>query len=572
MPVHNSDVAGIFNRLADLLEIDDANQYRVRAYRNAARTVNNLPRSVSDMIEAEEDLSELPGIGDDLAGKIGEIVETGHLEQLEELEQELPAELSQLMALPGLGPKRVRSLYEQLGVEDVEDLAAAAREEKIRDVPGFGKKTEQKILAQIEQREKPEQRTKLADVEQQVKPLVEYLERGDGVKKVVVAGSYRRQKETVGDIDILVTCKEGSNVSDRFVNYEDVEEVVSQGKTRCTVRMRSGLQVDLRVVAQVCYGAALYYFTGSKSHNIDVRKIAVGKRLKINEYGVFRGDDRVAGRTEEEVFEQVGLDYIEPELRESRGEIEAAQDGKLPDLIRLKDIRGNLHAHTTASDGKYSLEEMAEAARELGYEYLAITDHTKNLAMTNGLDEKRLRKQMEEIDKLNEKLDDFRVLKGSEVDILEDGSLDLDDSVLEDLDVVVCSVHTKFDLSAEQQTERILQAMDNPCMHILGHPTGRLINQRDAYEVNIERIIEAAADRGCHLELNAQPDRLDLTDVHCRLAKERGVKIAISTDAHSTSELQFMKCGVHQARRGWLEAGDVVNTRSWNNLSKLLKR
>lgn len=572
MPVHNSDVAGKFNRVADLLEIDDANQYRVRAYRNAARTVNNLPRSVADMIEAEEDLSELPGIGDDLAGKIEEIVETGELEQLEELEEELPPELSQLMTLPGLGAKRVRQLYDRLRIENIDDLAAAARDEKVREVPGFGKKTEQKILDQIEKQAKPEQRTKLADVEQEVKPLVEYLERGKGVKKVVVAGSYRRCKETVGDIDILVTCKKGSDVSDRFVDYEDVEEVVSHGKTRCTVRMRSGLQVDLRIVAEVCYGAALYYFTGSKSHNIDVRKIAVRKKLKINEYGVFRGDDRVAGRTEEEVFEQVGLDYIEPELRESRGEIEAAREGKLPELVRLEDIRGNLHAHTKASDGKYSLEDMAEAARELGYEYLAVTDHTKNMAMTKGLDEKRLREQMEEIDKLNEKLDGFRVLKGSEVDILEDGSLDLDDSALKELDVVVCSIHTKFDLSSEKQTNRILRAMDNPCMHILGHPTGRLINQRDAYDVNIERIIDAAADRGCHLELNAQPDRLDLTDVHCRLAKETGVMIAVSTDAHSTSELQFMKYGIHQARRGWLEADDVINTRSWSELQKLLQR
>ena len=572
MPVHNSDVAGKFNRVADLLEIDDANQYRVRAYRNAARTVNNLPRSVADMIEAEEDLSELPGIGDDLAGKIEEIVETGELEQLEELEEELPPELSQLMTLPGLGAKRVRQLYDRLRIENIDDLAAAARDEKVREVPGFGKKTEQKILDQIEKQAKPEQRTKLADVEQEVKPLVEYLERGKGVKKVVVAGSYRRCKETVGDIDILVTCKKGSDVSDRFVDYEDVEEVVSHGKTRCTVRMRSGLQVDLRIVAEVCYGAALYYFTGSKSHNIDVRKIAVRKKLKINEYGVFRGDDRVAGRTEEEVFEQVGLDYIEPELRESRGEIEAAREGKLPELVRLEDIRGNLHAHTKASDGKYSLEDMAEAARELGYEYLAVTDHTKNMAMTKGLDEKRLREQMEEIDKLNEKLDGFRVLKGSEVDILEDGSLDLDDSALKELDVVVCSIHTKFDLSSEKQTNRILRAMDNPCMHILGHPTGRLINQRDAYDVNIERIIDAAADRGCNLEHNAQPDLLDLTDVHCLLAKETGVMIAVSTDAHSTSELQFMKYGIHQARRGWLEADDVINTRSWSELQKLLQR
>jgi DNA polymerase (family X) len=572
MPIHNKQIAEKFSRLADLLEIQRANQFRVRAYRNAARTVASLPRDAQEMLEDGEDLSELPGIGDDLAGKIEEIVKTGELPLLKVTEQETGAELSELMKLPGIGPKRVKAIHDELDVKSLDQLKKAAEDHEIRQLEGFGRKTEEKILREIDRRKGHEERAKLSDVDPIARSLKQYLSEVEGVKKVVVAGSFRRRKETVGDLDILVTCKKDSPVTDRFVDYDEVVEVVEQGKTRSTVILQSGLQVDLRVVAEVCYGAALYYFTGSKEHNIAVRKIAQKKKLKINEYGVFKGDDRIAGKTEEEVFEQAGLRYIPPELRENRGEIEAAKKDKLPKLIERDDLRGNLHTHTKDTDGKYTLKEMAEAAKELRLEYLAVTDHSKAVAMVKGLDGRRLRKQMERIGKLNEELSGIRILKGIEVDILEDGSLDLDDDVLSDLDVVVGSIHGKFDLSKKKQTERVIRAMDHACFHILGHPTGRLINEREAYEIDIEKVMDAALERGCYLELNAQPDRLDVNGAHCKLAKEKGLKIAISADAHTKTDLQFLQFGIDQARRGWLEADDVLNTRTWGDLKVLLKR
>jgi len=572
MPIQNADIAEIFSRVANLLEIEGANQFRVRAYRNAARTVGSLPRNAADMLEAEEDLSKLPGIGKDLAGKIAEIVKTGSLDQLEELEGRTPAELNELMNISGLGPKRVSALYHELGVTNRKELKAAAEKEKIRDVEGFGKKTEQSILEELSKKEEGEKRVPLMQAEQRAAPLIDYLKNSMGIKKITVAGSYRRCKETVGDLDILVTCKKNSNVMDRFADYEDVEKVVSKGSTRSTVVLKSGLQVDVRVLPQVGYGAGLHYFTGSKAHNIAVRKRGVDRKLKINEYGVFKGKERIAGKTEEEVYEKVGLPYIEPELREDRGEIEAAEKDRLPNLVQQKDIRGDLHAHTKATDGQASLDEMAKAAKKLGYEYLAITDHSKKVTMAKGLDESRLAAQIEEIDQLNEKFEDFRVLKGIEVDILEDGSLDLSDDILKELDVRVCSVHYNQNLSQKKQTQRVLKAMENPYFNILGHPTGRIIGQRQPYDIDLEEVMKQARENGCFLELNAEPDRLDLTDTHCKMAKEMGVKVAISTDAHSPAGLEFMRFGIGQARRGWLEADDVVNTRSLGDLMKLLKR
>lgn len=572
MPIHNKQVAEKFQRLADLLEIQGASPFRVRAYRTAAQTVESLPRDAQEMLEDGEDLSELPGIGADLAGKIAVIVKTGELPLLQETERQTSTELSDLMKLPGVGPKRVKAIHEELGVESMHQLQQAAEAHKIRDLEGFGGKTEEKILREIERQQDRQQRPKLSDVDPIARSLENYLAQIDGVKQVVVAGSFRRRKETVGDLDILITCKKNSPVMDRFVGYDEVDEVVQQGETRSTVILQSGLQVDLRVVPEAAYGAALYYFTGSKEHNIAVRKIGQKKNLKINEYGVFKGDDRIAGKTEEEVFEQVGLPFIPPELRENRGEIEAAKKGRLPKLIERKDLRGNLHTHTRDTDGNYSLKEMAEAAKALGLEYLAVTGHSKAVAIAKGLDEKRLRKQMEQIDRLNDELSGIRILKGIEVDIMEDGSLDLDDGVLSELDIVVGSIHSQFDLSRERQTERVIRAMDHTCFHILGHPTGRLINERDPYPLDIEKVMDAALDRGCYLELNAQPDRLDLHYAHCRLAKEKGLKVAISADAHSKTDFEFLRFGIDQARRGWLEAEDVLNTRSWGDLKKLLKR
>lgn len=571
MPVHNADVAAIFREIADLLEIKGGNAFRVRAYRNAARTIRGLSQTVSELLAQGEDLSQLPGIGKDLAGKIERIVETGDLPLLKKLKGEFPEGLSNLLQIPGLGPKRVQTIHKKLDISSLGDLQKAAREHRIRELSGFGKKTEESILEGIEHVKERAERRRLADVEEIADSFVAYLKKTKGLKDIEVAGSYRRRKETVGDLDILVSCKRGTPIMKRFVNYEDVDKVVSQGDTGSTVLLRSGLQVDLRKVAQVSYGAALLYFTGSKSHNIAVRKIGQGKKLKINEYGVFKGKNRVAGKTEPAVYKEVGLPYIEPELREDRGEIEAAKKKRLPELITLGDIKGDLHAHTKRTDGKHSLKEMAQAAKDKGYEYLAITEHSQRVTVAHGLDARALGKQIEEIDRLNDELEGIRLLKSIEVDILEDGSLDLPDDILKELDFTVCSVHSKFNLSRKRQTERILRAMDNPHFTILGHPTGRMIGEREPYDMDMERIMKAAKDRGCFLELNAHPDRLDLNDRHCKHAKEIGLRVVISTDAHSTNDLDFMRFGVGQARRGWLEPKDVLNTRSWKPLEKLLK-
>jgi DNA polymerase (family 10) len=544
----------------------------VRAYRDAARVVGDLPHDISALVAAGKDLSELHGIGTDLAGKIAEIVETGHLTLLEETERRVPEGLLELLTLGPLGPKRVKTLYDQLGIKNFDDLAAAASSGKIGGLRGFGPKMEERLLHALEHHAKEEPRLLLPTVEAVAQDLVRHLQRAKGAGQVIVAGSYRRRKETVGDLDVLVTATRDSDVMNRFVGFEEVDEVLSHGPTRSIVRLRSRLQVDVRVVPEKSYGAALHYFTGSKAHNISVRGMGVERGLKINEYGVFKDDAQIAGRTEEEVYAQVGLPYIEPELRENRGELQAALEGRLPKLITLFDIKGDLHAHTTETDGRATLEEMAEGARAKGYQYLAITDHSKRVAMARGLDSKRLAQQVKTIDRLNQRLNGIVVLKGIEVDILEDGSLDLPNDILKELDLRVCSIHYNLNLPVDRQTERIMRAMDSPYCNIIGHPTGRLLNKRAPCAVDLERIMRAAVERGCFLELNAQPDRLDLSDVCCQLAKELGLKVAISTDAHSIANLDLMRFGIDQARRGWLEPDDVLNTRSWPELRELLRR
>lgn len=565
MPIHNSDVASTFNQIADLLSIKGANQFRIRAYRDAARTVGELSKDLTGMVRAGDDLTGIQGIGKDLAAKIKELVQTGTLGYLDELKAEVPVDLIELLKISGLGPRKVAAVHEKLGVNTLGELKEAARNRKIRELEGFGPKTEQNISEEIK-------RLKLMVADEIALPLCDYLKKIDGVKEVEIAGSYRRRQETVGDLDILVTHRKGAEVMAAFVAYDEVQKIVLQGRTRTTVLLKSGVQVDLRAVAQASYGAALHYFTGSKAHNIAVRKMGVKKHLKINEYGVFKGKKRVAGRSEEEVYRQVGLPYIPPELRENRGEIEAARNGELPALIEPEDIRGDLHAHTRRTDGHATLEEMARAAAELGYEYLAITEHSKQVTVAGGLTADELRDHLREIERVNEKLGEPLLLKGVEVDILEDGSLDLDDDILQELDFTVCSIHSRFNLSREKQTERIIRAMDNPFFRILGHPSGRLINERPPYEVDLEKVIRAAAEKNRFLELNAHPDRLDLSDVYLKLARELGVKIAVSTDAHSVESLHFMRFGVWQARRGWLEAEDVLNTRPWRELKKIFNR
>jgi len=572
MSIHNADIAAIFDEIADLLEIQGENPFRIRAYRNAARQMESMGVPAADMLAKGEDLTELPGIGDDLAAKIREMVETGKCKALEKLRAKFPPTITTLLKLPGLGPRRVKTLYDKLKIKTLEQLKAAAREHKIRELEGFGDKTEATILEALEQHAEQATRFKLAVAAQYAEPLVAYLKQSRNVKQVEIAGSYRRCKETVGDLDILATTKGASNVMDRFVKYDEVKDVLAHGETRATVRLKCGLQVDLRVVPAESFGAAAQYFTGSKAHNIEIRRLGQERKLKINEYGVFKGERRVAGDTEESVYRAVGLPWIAPELRENRGEIEAAHKDKLPELVELSDLRGDLHAHTTATDGHHTLKEMAEAAKARGLEYLAITEHSRRLTVAHGLDPHRLRKQMEEIDRLNEQLKGFTILKSIEVDILEDGSLDLPDDVLAECDLVVGAVHSKFHLPRAKQTTRILRAMERPCFSILAHPSGRLLEAREPYDVDMLKIVRQARERGCFLELNAHPERLDLLDIHCQMAKDEGVLVAISSDAHRLQDFDNLKYGVGQARRGWLTKADVLNTRPLRLLRPLLRR
>src|SRR5512135_1182791 len=575
MPIHNNDVAEIFDKLADLLEIKGENQFRVRAYRNAARTVSSLSRNVGDLAKEEKGLDGIPGIGKDLAEKIRTIVATGQLPLLEDLLKEMPASLSTLMKVRGLGPKKIATLYKELKVASLEDLKKAATEGKIHELAGFSAKTEQAILEGLGQTKitaRGPDRFKRAVAEQIVTPLFEALKKAPGVEEIEIAGSYRRWAETVGDVDILVAAPKSKAAMDCFVRYDDVTKVLAGGETKSSVILRGGLQVDLRVVEPRSFGAALHYFTGSKAHNIAVRLMGVKRGIKVNEYGVFRGKKMIAGRTEEEIYKLFGMPYIEPELREDRGELQAALKGQLPRLITLRDIRGDLHAHTKTTDGHYTAEEMAEAAKTLGYEYLAITDHSKRVTMAHGLDAKGLAKSNKDIDKLNAKLKGITLLKSIELDILADGSLDLPDEALAGCDLVVASIHYYTNLTKEKHTERVLRALDHRHVNIFSHPTGRLINERPAYEIDLEKVMKAAVERGCFLELNAHPDRLDLDDVHCQMAKRMGLKIAISTDAHSLDDMRLMRFGIGQARRGWIEPADVINARPLAELRKLLKR
>ena len=572
MPTHNADIAAIFEEIADLLEIQGANPFRIRAYRNAARSFGELSLEAYQLMEKGADLTRLPGIGDDLAAKVGEIVSTGHCRLLERLHKELPPAVTELLKIPGLGPKRVKALYHDLEVQTVEQLYRAARDGRIRALSGFGEKTELNILQAVEAHASQARRFKLAIAAQYAETLRAFLMTVPGVTQVTLAGSFRRMRETVGDLDILAAAKPDSPVMQRFTAYDEVAEVLTAGSKRASVVLKCGIQVDLRVIAEESYGAALQYFTGSKSHNIAIRRIAQKLGLKINEYGVYRGKTRIAGEDEESVYRAVGLPYIPPELREDRGEIEMAHAGRLPRLVETGDLRGDLHAHTRATDGHNTLREMALAAKSYGFEYLAITEHSRRLSVAHGLDPLRLARQCDEIDRLNEELAGITVLKGIEVDILEDGSLDLPDDALARLDLVVGAVHSKFELSRARQTERILRAMQHPHFTLLAHPTGRLIEQRAPYDVDMLRIMREARGRGCFLELNAHPERLDLLDTHCQMAKEEGVLVSINSDAHSTFDFSNLRFGVGQARRGWLEARDVLNTRPLAELRTLIKR
>jgi len=568
MPVQNAEIATMFDQAADLLEIKGDNPFRVRAYRRAARTIEGLPQSVGSMLAKEADLSELPGIGKDLAGKIAGIVESGHFDLLDQLKKKLPGDLGAMAGLPGLGPKRIKLLYDKAKVRTLDDLRRAIKVGKLHGLHGFGPVIEKKLAAALE---KPlaEKRFKLAVAEAEAESLVAFL-RDKG--QVVVAGSYRRRRDTVGDLDILVTSKQGPAVGDKLVGYDNVADVLAHGPTRTTVLLRSGIQVDLRAVPEESYGAALLYFTGSKAHNIALRGIANARKWKLNEYGLFSGKRRIAGASEEEVYRKLGLAYIPPEMREDRGEIALALNGELPRLVSVGDMCGDLHIHSDWTDGTASIANMAAAAQACGYAYMALTDHSRRQTMSHGLDPAKVARQLREIDKINGAFKGFTILKGIEVDILKDGELDLPDATLAQLDVVIASVHSFFDLPREAQTQRMILAMRNPHVSIVGHPSGRLIGEREPYDIDMDAITSTARDLDCYLEINAEPDRLDLNDIHAHMAKSKGVKIAISTDAHSVNAFQYMRFGVDQARRAWLTADDVINTRQFGDLRKLLKR
>lgn len=569
--MQNVEVARIFEELADLLELEGANPFRVRAYRNASRTVEALSADVAAMVARDPaELLQLEGIGKDLADKIVVIVQTGQLPQLEELKAKIPPGVVQMLRIPGLGPKKVAALFKELGLDTLEALKQAAEQGRIADLKGFGKKTEQSILEGIGLAAEAGQRVFLADAKAEADAIVADLQKLKSIKQATVAGSCRRRKETVGDLDVLVTSSDHNAAMDRLAANPLVVKVLARGDTKQRVRLKSGLELDLRVVPDESFGAASQYFTGSKEHNIVIRRRAQERGLKLNEYGLFRGDELVASRTEEDVYAAVDLPWIPPELRENRGEIELAEKGQLPKLIELDDIRGDLHMHTTATDGMNSIREMAEAAKARGLKYIAITDHSKRVSMANGLDADRLRAHWKAIDKVRGEVSGIEILKGIECDILEDATMDLPDDVLAEADWVLAVLHYGLKQPREQIDKRLLNAIRNPHVDAIGHLTGRLIGQRPGADLTFEDVLKAAADHGTWLEINAHPSRLDLDDLHAAAAKDRGIPIVINTDAHSTSGLDVMQYGIFQARRAGLEANDVANTRKLKDFQKLL--
>jgi DNA polymerase (family 10) len=569
--VQNADIARQLDDVANLLEISDGNPFKVRAYRNAARTVRDHPEPLAELVRAGGfDLTELPSVGEGIASEIEALVATGDMPQRQALIKKLPAGLLDLLRISGLGPKRVKLLHEKLNVKTVADLAKAIEAGKVAKLAGFGPKMVEKIRGGLGQAERAERRMILHEAEHHARALVEYLRGGGTVQQIEVAGSFRRRRETIGDLDILVTSTAPDDVMARFTKYPDVKRIVSQGPTRATVRLSNGLQVDLRAVEPDAYGSALQYFTGSQAHSIELRKIAQAKKLKLNEYGVYEGTRRVAGRTEQEVYAALGLDWIPPELREARGEIELARTHRLPALVTVEQIRGDLQMHTDASDGQTPIAPMADAARTLGYEYIAITDHSKRVSMS-GLDAAKLRAQWKAIDKLNANSSGVRVLKSVEMDILENGQLDLDDDLLAEADYVVATIHYGLKQSERQITDRLLGAIAHRHVDAIGHPTGRVVNGRGPYALDFDVVARAAAAAGCLLEINGS-ERLDLPDTLAAAAKGYGARFVLSTDAHDPRQLGNMRFAVAMARRAGLEAADVVNTRPLSEFLKTLRR
>ncbi len=577
--MENSEIARVFFEIADLLEMKGGDLFRVRSYRNAAMVAEGLPESLRSLYaeNGEEGLKGIPGIGESTRAKIMEMLETGDCALHRELLTEMPSGMLEILKVSGVGPKKAAIIHGKLGIGTMDELEKAAESGLIRALPGFGQLSEEKILRGIRDLKSRKRTFKLSFVAPLARSFSAWLSKVPGIIDIVPAGSFRRWKETVGDLDILTTGADPSAVMERFVSYPEVREVVSKGETKSTVLLRSGLQVDIRVLEKKSFGAALQYFTGSKAHNVAIRDRAKRMGLKISEYAVFREDGRwAAGETEEDVYAAVGLPWIPPELREMRGEIEAAEEGRLPLPLRREDIRGDLHVHTKESDGSFTLEQMAEAAIRLGYEYMAVTDHSKAVGIARGLDEPRINAQMDAIDAFNAALKKrkvkFTVLKSSEVDIRADGTLDHPEEVLRRLDIVVASVHSGFNMPMEEMTRRVVKALRTGLVDVLGHPTGRLLGEREPYQIDMAKVMAEAKRSGAALELNSYPDRLDLSDAHCLLAKEKGVLVAISTDSHSIHHLGNIEYGIHTARRGWLENKDVLNTKPLKELLEVLKK
>jgi DNA polymerase (family 10) len=572
----NQEIAEILVHISDILDIQGENPFKIRAYIKAAETVEGLTYQLSS-VEDKSRMKELPGIGEAIAKKITELLETGKLKYYEDLKKSEYAPLVEFLRIPGMGPKHAKLIHDQLGISTIEGLRKAAEKGKLRELPGLGEKVEQNILQGIQQVQKYKDRLPLAFIHPRAQDILNELKKVKEIKQITLAGSLRRMRETIADADILVASEKPKPVMDAFVKLPQASKVVAKGSTKSSIVVKDGFQVDVRVVKPESFGAAQHYFTGSKAHNIRIRSLGIDRGLKVNEYGVFRSEKSIAGKTEQEVFKAVGLPYIPPELREDQGEIEAGLEKKLPRLVERKHLKGDLHVHSEWTDGHDSIEDMAQAARKRGYQYLAICDHSPTIGVTNGLTSERLIRQTNEIDKLNKKMvktkgmKSFKILKGIEVDIKSSGQLDLEDGILKELDIVVAAVHTKFGQAEKEMTRRIVKAVENPHVDIVAHPTGRLIGRREPYQVDMDKLMDACKANGKALELNAYPERLDLSDLHCRKAKEKGVKIAISTDAHRDRHLDWITFGLATARRGWIEPEDVINSLSLVRLLKWLE-
>jgi DNA polymerase (family 10) len=568
----NAEVARILRNISILLDMGDV-QFKPRAYEKAALSIEGMEEDVEELYAKGglKVLKQIPGVGESIAEKIEELITTGKLAYYEELRKKAPVDLETLSGIEGLGPKKIKVLWQKLGVKSMDDLEKAALEHKISGLPGFKKKSEENILKGIEFAKKNTGRYILGFTLPLIREIEGRLKKRPEVKNVVAAGSVRRMKETIGDVDFLVVSDEPDVVADFFVSMPEVIQVLEKGKTKTSVKFKIGLNADVRVLPEESFGAALQYFTGNKPHNIELRRIAQKKGWKLSEYGIFRKDKQIAGRTEEEVYEKLGLKWIPPEMRENTGEIEAAKKGELPNLIGYEDLKGDLQVHTNWTDGQNSIEEMAEQAKKSGLEYVVVSDHTKYLAMTGGLDEKGLLEQRKEIDQVNQKLAGFTVLQGAEVNILKDGELDVPDTALKSLEVVSVAVHSHFNMAKEEMTKRVMKAVENPNVDIFLHPTTREIRKREPIQLDLEAVMDAAKDCGTILDIDSYPDRLDLKDEHIKKAIQRGAKLGISSDSHSTVHFHYLELGIAQARRGWATAKDVVNTRKLDDFKKLLK-